>query len=121
MPGIPPSVLLLDERVFTHLGILRVAAVLEQAGHEVEMLDLSGMENYETVVVKLRWQAERDVRAKLDIPFNPSGAHIRFEHSMRQFGARIPSQIVHTTGEAAHASWEAEDDAGSVSQDAARA
>jgi radical SAM superfamily enzyme YgiQ (UPF0313 family) len=47
---IPPSVFLLDERVFTHLGILRVAAVLEQAGHEVEMLDLSGVENYETVV-----------------------------------------------------------------------
>lgn len=47
---IPPSVFLLDERVFTHLGILRVAAVLERAGHEVEMLDLSGVENYETVV-----------------------------------------------------------------------
>ena len=28
------------------LGILRVAAVLEQAGHEVEVLDLSGIENY---------------------------------------------------------------------------
>src|SRR2546425_5267451 len=32
------------------LGILKVAAVLEQAGLAVEMLDLSGVENYEEVV-----------------------------------------------------------------------
>lgn len=43
---IPPSVFLLDERVFVSLGILRVAAVLEQAGHAVEVVDLSGLENY---------------------------------------------------------------------------
>src|SRR5580765_7842503 len=47
---IPPSVFLLDERVFMTLGILRVAAVLEKAGHVVEMLDLSGVENYREVV-----------------------------------------------------------------------
>ena len=47
---IPPSVFLLDERVFMTLGILRVAAVLEQAGHAVEMLDLSGVENYAEAV-----------------------------------------------------------------------
>ncbi len=46
----PPSVFLLDERVFMTLGILKVAAVLEQAGIEVDMLDLSGVENYEEVV-----------------------------------------------------------------------
>lgn len=46
----PPSIFLLDERVFMTLGILRVAAVLERAGHEVEMLDLSGIENFEDVV-----------------------------------------------------------------------
>lgn len=46
----PPSIFLLDERVFMTLGILKVAAVLEQAGVEVEMLDLSGVENYEEVV-----------------------------------------------------------------------
>lgn len=45
----PPSIFLLDERVFMTLGILRVAAVLEGAGHEVEMLDLSGIENFEDV------------------------------------------------------------------------
>lgn len=46
----PPSIFLLDERVFMTLGVLKVAAVLEQAGVEVEMLDLSGVENYEEVV-----------------------------------------------------------------------
>lgn len=47
---IPPSVFLLDERVFMSLGILKVAAVLEQAGIAVEVLDLSGVDNYEDVV-----------------------------------------------------------------------
>lgn len=46
---IPPSIFLLDERVFMTLGILRVAAVLENAGHAVEVLDLSGVENFEEV------------------------------------------------------------------------
>lgn len=46
----PPSVFLLDERVFMTLGILKVAARLEQAGHTVDMLDLSGVENYEEAV-----------------------------------------------------------------------
>lgn len=43
---IPPSQFLLDERVFMSLGILKVAATLEQMGVPVEMLDLSGVENY---------------------------------------------------------------------------
>lgn len=43
---IPPSIFLLDERVFMTLGLLKVAAMLEQAGVTVEMLDLSGVENY---------------------------------------------------------------------------
>ena len=47
---IPPSIFLLDERVFMSLGILKVASVLEQAGIAVEVLDLSGVENYEEVV-----------------------------------------------------------------------
>jgi len=42
----PPSPFLLDERVFVSLGILRVAAALEQAGVAVEMVDCSGIENY---------------------------------------------------------------------------
>ena len=44
---IPPSVFLLDERVFVSLGILKVGAVLEQKGHKVSILDLSGIANYQ--------------------------------------------------------------------------
>lgn len=47
---IAPSVFLLDERVFMSLGILKVAAVLEASGQKVEMIDLSGIENYEEVI-----------------------------------------------------------------------
>ncbi|MEM7164308.1 MAG: radical SAM protein [Planctomycetota bacterium] len=43
---VPPSAFLLDERVFMSLGLLKVAAVCEQAGFPVEVLDLSGVENY---------------------------------------------------------------------------
>jgi anaerobic magnesium-protoporphyrin IX monomethyl ester cyclase len=42
----PPSPFLLDERVFVNLGILRVAAVLEQEGYKIDFLDLSGIKNY---------------------------------------------------------------------------
>ena len=44
----PPSPFLLDERVFLSLGILKVASSLEAAGHKVNMLDLSGVENFLT-------------------------------------------------------------------------
>lgn len=44
---IPPSPFLLDERVFMSLGVLKVAAALEQAGHQVRVLDLSGVKDYE--------------------------------------------------------------------------
>ena len=47
---IPPSIFLLDERVFMTLGILKVAAVLENAGHAVDVIDLSGISNYEKVI-----------------------------------------------------------------------
>ena len=46
----PPSPFLLDERVFPALGILRVGAVLEAAGHKVDNLDLCGVTNSEKVV-----------------------------------------------------------------------
>jgi anaerobic magnesium-protoporphyrin IX monomethyl ester cyclase len=47
---IPPSGFLLDERVFPSLGILKVAAALREAGITVDVLDLSGIKNYEDVV-----------------------------------------------------------------------
>ncbi len=47
---IPPSPFLLDERVFMSLGVLKVAAALEQAGHTVQVLDLSGVSNFTLAV-----------------------------------------------------------------------
>lgn len=47
---IPPSPFLLDERVFVNLGILHVASALEEAGYLVDLLDLSGVVDYEQVV-----------------------------------------------------------------------
>ncbi|MEK7087610.1 MAG: radical SAM protein, partial [Patescibacteria group bacterium] len=46
---IPPSVFLLDERVFMSLGILKVAAALKDK-FQVEVLDLSGLESFDKVV-----------------------------------------------------------------------
>ena len=46
----PPSLFLLDERVFLTLGILRVAACLERAGVPVEMIDTSGIANFEDAI-----------------------------------------------------------------------
>lgn len=46
----PPSPFLLDERVFVSLGVLKVAAALEAAGHAVEHLDLAGVSNYREAV-----------------------------------------------------------------------
>jgi len=46
----PPSPFLLDERVFMHIGILKVAASLESKGYNVDFLDLSGIDNYLDVV-----------------------------------------------------------------------
>src|SRR5471032_821372 len=47
---IAPSNFLLDERVFMSLGLLRIAAVLERRGVPVELVDLSGVENFEEVI-----------------------------------------------------------------------
>jgi anaerobic magnesium-protoporphyrin IX monomethyl ester cyclase len=47
---IPPSPFLLDERVFMQLGILKIAAVLERNNYKVDVVDLSGVENYLTVL-----------------------------------------------------------------------
>ncbi len=54
---IPPSAFLLDDRVFTSLGILRVAAVLQQRGVEVDLLDLSGQADYLEAVKNYRDKA----------------------------------------------------------------
>ena len=46
----PPSPFLLDERVFPFLGVLKVAASFQQQGREVDVLDLSGIDNYTEVL-----------------------------------------------------------------------
>ena len=47
---IPPSPFLLDERVFMSLGVLKVASALERAGVAVDLLDLSGVRDFEEAV-----------------------------------------------------------------------
>lgn len=59
---IPPSPFLLDERVFMSLGILRVAAVLQQKGHAVDVLDLSGITNPGDVLATYFSTASPDTR-----------------------------------------------------------
>ena len=46
----PPSPFLLDERVFMHLGILKIAGHLEKNGITVDVLDLSGVNNFLDVI-----------------------------------------------------------------------
>ena len=46
----PPSPFLLDERVFLHIGILKVAAILERENYKVDFIDLSGVQNYLDVI-----------------------------------------------------------------------
>ncbi len=69
---IPPSAFLLDERVFMALGILRIAAVLEKK-FLVEVLDLSGIENYEDVIVNyLRYSPIRTFGITATTPQMPA-------------------------------------------------
>jgi radical SAM superfamily enzyme YgiQ (UPF0313 family)/intein/homing endonuclease len=72
-----PSAFLLDERVFMSLGILKVAAALEKAGHTIEFLDLSGIENYLDVVeVQARKTTARVVCLTATTPQLPAATAI---------------------------------------------
>lgn len=46
-------------------------------------------------IVRYRDDLERDVRQRLDIPFNPSAASVAFEHSMGQ--SRLPPRMLRAT------------------------
>ncbi len=46
----PASIFLIDERVFPALGILKVAASFELQGAKIDVLDLSGISNWEDVI-----------------------------------------------------------------------
>ena len=48
-------------------------------------------------IVELRDFLERNLRKQLDIPFNPSAAVNAYEHSMGQFGNRLPAYILRGT------------------------
>lgn len=58
---IPPSPFLLDERVFPSLGVLRVATSLERSGHEVDVLDLSGVKDTKNEVARRFFNESPDV------------------------------------------------------------
>lgn len=74
---IPPSAFLLDERVFLSLGILKVAAVCEQAGYGVEVLDLSGVENYlEALAAHLKITKARHFGITSTTPQMPAATQI---------------------------------------------
>src|SRR3954464_5026426 len=74
---IPPSAFLLDERVFTSLGVLKVAAVLEEAGFPVEVLDLSGIENFVDVAeLHMRSSAARVVGITTTTPQLPAAVRV---------------------------------------------
>lgn len=59
---VPPSGFQLDERVYPMLGVLKVAAVLRDAGHDVDVLDLSGHQTLGMVIYQ-HWykKGARDV------------------------------------------------------------
>ena len=57
----PPSVFLMDERVFPSLGILKVAGSLERMGWRVAHLDLCGYTNYRKVVADYATNAREDI------------------------------------------------------------
>jgi radical SAM superfamily enzyme YgiQ (UPF0313 family) len=49
---IPPASFLKDQRVFPNLGVLRIAAFLKSKNYNVEVLDLSGEEDYLSKISK---------------------------------------------------------------------
>ncbi len=87
---IPPSSFLLDERVFMSLGILKVAAVLEQAGIVVEMLDLSGIKNHaEAFEAHLRSTQAQVIAFTTTTPQLPAAVALARRARERKPGARL--------------------------------
>jgi anaerobic magnesium-protoporphyrin IX monomethyl ester cyclase len=69
----PPSVFLIDERVFVSLGILKVASSLEKQGVAVEHLDLNGITNFVDLLrARLRRTGARQLGITLTTPQLPS-------------------------------------------------
>lgn len=104
---IPPSIFLLDERVFPTLGLLKVAASLEDAGWPVEVVDLSGFANYEEII---RLHAESTEARLFGItvttPQMPAAARIRAAIRDARPDARLILGGPHPT--LIHAAWKRE-------------
>ena len=75
----PPSPFLLDERVFLHLGILKVASALEQRGHQVDFIDLSGIRNF-LDVINSYLEANKD---KEDLVFGITATTPQVPHAVK--------------------------------------
>jgi radical SAM superfamily enzyme YgiQ (UPF0313 family) len=85
---IPPSPFLLDERVFMSLGVLKVAASLESAGFPVQVLDLSGVANYEDAV-RAHLFATPALTYGLTATSPQFPAAVKIAKIIRDFGKRI--------------------------------
>ena len=97
----PPSGFLMDERVFLTLGILKVGAVLKQAGYEVDHLDFSGVQNYE--------EAARDYQGNADVfaftattPQLPAAIRIREALGGRAILGGPHATLVHAAARSGH-------------------
>ncbi len=87
---IPPSVFLLDERVFMTLGVLRIAAVLEHRGVEVEVIDFSGITNFaEAMVDHARSSKSKVFGITATTPQLPAAGQIAEAIRMTRRDARI--------------------------------
>lgn len=85
---IPPSGFLLDERMFMPLGVLKVAAVLEQVGTTVDVLDLSGVTDYlEAVDDHLAYARSSVYAITATTPQLPAAAAIA--RLLRSHGSRV--------------------------------
>ncbi|GAH37828.1 unnamed protein product, partial [marine sediment metagenome] len=94
----PPSPFLTNGRAFMSLGILRVAAALEQAGHVVDHLDLSGVENYLDVMEAYLNQSEVSVYGiTATTPQMPSAAALGWMIDWHKPDARIILGGAHVT------------------------
>lgn len=95
---IPPSPFLLDERVFPFLGILKVAAMLEEAGRSVEVLDLSGISNFTDAVEDcVRNSEAQHFGITATTPQFPAAVQIAAAIRKVQNGARVIIGGTHAT------------------------
>lgn len=87
---IPPSGFLLDERVFASLGILKVAAVLEQRNVQVDVLDLSGVADVSGAIERHLSTHQSDAYGiTATMPQMPSAAAIADQIRRAAPGARL--------------------------------